>query len=142
MRLSSTGRQFVSRLSKRGIEKKKVLCNFRCNDLFVTIGALIFFIFFSARRHKLIIDGSQQFQTIDGFGVNANALSWNDGELKPAIDMLADGMGSTLWRVVLDQGNWEAANDNSDPNSINWDYYKLFIPIEISEFVGNYWLPE
>jgi O-glycosyl hydrolase len=105
-------------------EEKRICAIFGAMIFFVFIGALLLFPYISARAEtNLIIDGSQQFQTIDGFGVNANVLSWNDGELKPAIDMLADGMGSTLWRVVLDQENWEAVNDNSDPNSFDWDYY-------------------
>src|SRR5205823_9943757 len=29
----------------------------------------------------LTIDGAQTFQTIDGFGVNVNSHSWNNGEL-------------------------------------------------------------
>ena len=37
--------------------------------------------------------------------------------------MLADEMGSTLWRVVFDMEDWESTNDNSDPNVFNWDYY-------------------
>ena len=29
----------------------------------------------------------------------------------------------TLFRVVYDDTNWEANNDNSDPNVMNWSYY-------------------
>jgi hypothetical protein len=45
---------------------------------------------------SLIIDGSQAFQSIDGFGVNANSASWKNGELRPAIDMLVDQLGATI----------------------------------------------
>ena len=69
------------------------------------------------------IDGARRYQTIDGFGVSANSASWNNGELKPAIDLLVDQLGATLWRVVIDNGDWEAVNDNSDPNVFNWTYY-------------------
>lgn len=72
---------------------------------------------------SLTVDGNQRFQTIDGFGVNANSLSWNNGELVPAVDLLADEMGATLWRVVFDMEDWEVTNDNSDANVFNWDYY-------------------
>ncbi len=90
----------------------------------ILIGSLIFFPRFSTQPDtKLVIDGSRQFQTIDGFGVNINSLSWNNGESKPAIDMLADDMGATLWRVVFDQEDWETANDNPDPNVFSWKYY-------------------
>jgi hypothetical protein len=71
----------------------------------------------------LTVNGAQTFQTIDGFGVNANSLSWKNGELRPAIDMLVDQLGATLWRVVFDMEDWENPNDNSDPNSANWTSY-------------------
>ena len=77
----------------------------------------------SAYAATLTVDGAQKFQTIDGFGVNANSLSWKNGELKPAIDILADEMGSSVWRVVFYMEDWESTNDNSDPNVFNWDYY-------------------
>jgi len=32
----------------------------------------------------LTIDGSQTYQTIDGFGLNANHRSWTSNELKPS----------------------------------------------------------
>jgi hypothetical protein len=105
-------------------EKKRlhVICD--ATIFLMLVGTLIFFPYFSAHAAtNLTVDGSQQFQTIDGFGVNANSLSWNNGELKPAIDMLADEMGSNMWRVVFDQEDWESVNDNSDPNVFNWDYY-------------------
>jgi O-glycosyl hydrolase len=70
----------------------------------------------------LTINGNQRFQTIDGFGVSANSLSWNNGELRPAIDRLVDG-GSTIWRVVIDMADWEATNDDANPANFNWNYY-------------------
>ena len=78
---------------------------------------------FSAGAANLIIDGNQRYQTIDGFGVNANSLSWKNGELIPALDLLADDMGVALWRVVFDMEDWEDPNDNADPNEFNWDFY-------------------
>ena len=71
----------------------------------------------------LTIDGSRTYQTIDGWGVSANSASWNNGELRPALDMLVDTNGSTIWRVVIDNADWEAQNDNSDPQVPNWTYY-------------------
>jgi O-glycosyl hydrolase len=69
------------------------------------------------------VNGAQRFQTIDGFGVNANSASWNNGELRPALDMLVDQAGATIWRVIIDDLDWETTNDNSDPNTFNWTYY-------------------
>jgi O-glycosyl hydrolase len=72
---------------------------------------------------NITIDGAQTFQTIDGFGVNVNAHSWNQGELRPALDLLHDQMGATLYRVVYDMEDWEATNDNADPDNADWSYY-------------------
>jgi chitodextrinase/lysophospholipase L1-like esterase len=73
--------------------------------------------------NPLTIDGSQKFQTMNGMGVNINSLSWMNGQSKAAIDLLADQMGSTIWRVVFDMEDWESTNDDSDPNTFNWTYY-------------------
>ncbi len=69
------------------------------------------------------INGAQTFQTMNGFGVNINSLSWKNGESRPAIDLLADGMGVKTWRVVFDEMDWEATNDDGNPNNFNWTYY-------------------
>jgi O-glycosyl hydrolase len=71
----------------------------------------------------LTIDGSQQFQAIDGFGVNVNSASWNNGQLRPALDLLVDQLGATIFRVVIDNADWETANDNGDPQTFNWTAY-------------------
>jgi O-glycosyl hydrolase len=77
----------------------------------------------SVRAATLTIDGSQTYQVIDGFGVNANHRSWTNNELVPVLDALIDEGGMTLFHVIFDNSNWEAVNDNSDPNVMNWDYY-------------------
>jgi Concanavalin A-like lectin/glucanases superfamily/Bacterial Ig domain len=77
----------------------------------------------NAAGAALTIDGNRRFQTIDGFGVSANSGSWNNGELKPALDKLADEGGSTIWRVVIEMADWEATNDDANPANFNWTYY-------------------
>ncbi|HVU15368.1 MAG TPA: DUF4082 domain-containing protein [Candidatus Didemnitutus sp.] len=69
------------------------------------------------------VDGNTAYQTVDGFGVNANHWSWNPNELPPVLDALIDQAGMTLFRVVYDNSDWEATNDNTDSNSMNWTYY-------------------
>jgi chitodextrinase len=69
------------------------------------------------------VNGNQQFQTMDGMGVNINAHSWDNGNVKPALDMLIDQNGSRIFRVVQEMQDWETTNDNSDPNTYNWTYY-------------------
>ena len=76
-----------------------------------------------ASARDIVIDGAETFQTIDGFGVNANHRSFENNELQPVLDALIDDAGMTLFRVVFDNADWEAVNDNNDPNVINWDYF-------------------
>jgi hypothetical protein len=43
---------------------------------------------------------------------------------KPMIDMLIDDLGATIFRLdPYGLTNWEAVNDNDDPNTMNWEYY-------------------
>ncbi len=88
------------------------------------LGAMGFLLFTHvAAAASLSINGAQKYQTIDGFGTNINSLSWTNDNSKAAIDLLADQMGQTLWRVVFDMEDWEATNDNADANTPNWTYY-------------------
>lgn len=67
------------------------------------------------RGQTLTVDGAQTCQTIDGFGANINHLSWTNNELTPALDAMIDQAGITIFRIVFDNSDWEASNDNSDP---------------------------
>jgi O-glycosyl hydrolase/uncharacterized membrane protein YgcG len=70
------------------------------------------------------VDGARRFQRIDGFGVNANPKHWNGGELVPAIDLLTDTLGTTLWRVdMFGTSTWETVNDDADPAHFEWASY-------------------
>src|SRR5882757_8675275 len=77
---------------------------------------------------NLQVDGSNVFQEIDGFGVNANTRRWNGVDLQPALKLMLDSMNATIWRVVVETvEKWEEVNDNNDPFVFNWDYYgKLY----------------
>ena len=87
-------------------------------------------------RHKEVninIDGGTEFQILDGFGVNINAAWWYNGEyrdsrvVQPAIDMLIDSLGATIFRVVIEEMDWESVNDDKDAGNFNWNYYnKVF----------------
>jgi O-glycosyl hydrolase len=76
-----------------------------------------------ARAATISVDGTQTNQVIDGFGVNANHRSWNGTELRPVLDALIDQAGMTLFRVVFDETNWEAINDNTNSAAMDWTYY-------------------
>jgi O-glycosyl hydrolase len=72
---------------------------------------------------RITIDPAQRFQYIDGFGVNFNGTYFRDAQ-KPLIDMLIDDLGATIFRLdPYGLTNWEAVNDNDDPNTMNWEYY-------------------
>ena len=70
------------------------------------IGAMFLVTDLSAHAANLTVDGVQTFQTIDGMGVNINVNSWNNGQLKPALDFLVTTNGSTLFRVIRDPIDW------------------------------------
>ncbi|HOX56343.1 MAG TPA: putative Ig domain-containing protein [Candidatus Paceibacterota bacterium] len=75
------------------------------------------------RSVAVTFQGAQTNQVIDGFGVNINYRSWNGNELQPVVDALIDQAGMTHFRVVYEPTDWEAANDDADPNVFNWSYY-------------------
>jgi len=86
-------------------------------------------IFAQPQEIKLQIDGATRYQTMDGFGVNINTAWWNNGEyndakvVHPAIDLLVDSLGATIFRAVIEEIDWEAVNDDNDPDNFNWTYY-------------------
>jgi O-glycosyl hydrolase len=72
---------------------------------------------------RITVNPDERFQTIDGFGVNFNGTYFRDTQ-KPMIDMLIDDLGATLFRLdPYGLLNWEEANDNDDPEVMNWEYY-------------------
>jgi O-glycosyl hydrolase len=82
-------------------------------------------------------DGSQTYQTIDGFGANINHRSWNGSDLTPVIDALVDQAGMTLFRVIYDKTDWEATNENSSPYVMNWAYYdQIYSSAEFQKMWG------
>ena len=83
--------------------------------VFCTAALLVVLLAGSIRAATITIDGSQTYQVIDGFGVNANHRSWNNNELKPVLDALIDQAGMTLFHVVFDNNNWEAAQRQQRP---------------------------
>jgi hypothetical protein len=58
-----------------------------------------------------VVDGSERHQRMDGFGVEIDPARWNAEELAPTLDRLVDDLGAALFRVRVDAGDWDAAND-------------------------------
>jgi O-glycosyl hydrolase len=94
------------------------------NKIFAACTALVVFVY-AASAQNTTVDGAKKYQTIHGFGVNINPQSWNVNpeSVKEVIDSLITGMGCTSFRLMFDDSDWEAINDNDDPNSYNWTYY-------------------
>jgi O-glycosyl hydrolase len=77
----------------------------------------------SSASSRITLNPDERFQTVDGFGVNFNGTYFRDAQ-KPMIDMLIDDLGATIFRLdPYGLLNWEAVNDNDDPNVMNWEYY-------------------
>jgi O-glycosyl hydrolase len=72
---------------------------------------------------RVNVDPRERSQMIDGFGVNFNGTYFREAQ-KPMIDLLIDDLGATIFRLdPYGLSNWEATNDNNDPNDMNWEYY-------------------
>ncbi len=71
------------------------------------------------------INLSEKYQRIDGFGVNINSKYWEDGKLKPVMDLLIDDLGAVLFRVdVYGKSNWIDPESVLGPSSLNQENYK------------------
>ena len=56
---------------------------------------------------RLVADAGRTYQTVEGFGVNINPGQWNEGNLKQAIDLLVDDLGSVQFRFdCTGLANW------------------------------------
>jgi O-glycosyl hydrolase len=92
---------------------------------------------------KIKIDGAKRHQVLDGLGVNINTAWWYNGEysdgevVRPAIDMLADSLGATIFRAVIEEMDWEQVNDNNDPQKFNWPYYNRIFSTEKFKGIFN-----
>ena len=86
---------------------------------------VIFLFANAAIAQNTTINGAMKYQTIHGLGVNINPQSWNVNpeSVKKVLDSLVTGMGCTSFRLMYDDCDWEAVNDNNDPDSYNWNYY-------------------
>lgn len=80
-------------------------------------------------------DPGDEFQVMSGLGVNANVHSWNNGELKPAIDKIAD-LGEVTWRVIIDKADWEMEEIPGGTETIDW---ALYSPIYENGKMADLW---
>lgn len=80
-------------------------------------------------------DPSERGQVISGLGVNANVHSWNNGELRPAIDTISE-LGDLTWRVIIDKADWETVENPDSPEIIDEARYSR---IYESGKMGDLW---
>lgn len=72
--------------------------------------------------YDVFVDPGRTEQTMTGLGINANVHSWNNGQLKPAIQRYAV-LGPLTWRVIIEKADWET-EQVGDPNIIDAAYYR------------------
>jgi O-glycosyl hydrolase len=87
--------------------------------------SFLFWINVTQAQNMIVINGTKKYQTLHGLGVNINPQSWNvnPDSVKKVIDSLITGLGATSFRLMYDDCDWEAVNDNNDPDSYNWTYF-------------------
>jgi hypothetical protein len=66
---------------------------------------------------NLAVNASVTFQTVGGVGTNINSWSWKNGELQPAIDILIDDLGYSIFRVVHDRICWVSCSSLTRPSA-------------------------
>ena len=94
-------------------------------NILLTAGLCIFLLVHATQAQNVMVDAGIKYQTLHGLGVNINPQSWNvnPDSVKKVIDSLITGLGATSFRLMYDDCDWEAVNDNEDPDTYNWNYY-------------------
>ncbi len=78
-----------------------------------------------AGEKHLVLDAREEFQKIDGFGVNITPAQWRKGNLQSAIDLLVDDLGCTLIRFdCYGKADWLDPNRRDSQNKYPEDYLK------------------
>jgi hypothetical protein len=68
---------------------------------------------------QITIDGRRSFQSIDGFGVNINSKYFIGDQLLPAMHLLVDDLGATLYRVdIWGKSDWIDPTGQSGPSAL------------------------
>lgn len=57
-------------------------------------------------------------QIVTGLGVNANVHSWNNGQLRPAIDKIAE-LGDVTWPVIIEKADWGSRTELAESSVID-----------------------
>lgn len=82
---------------------------------------------------QIQVNANQAFQRLDGFGVNINSKMWQP-RLLPAMDLLLDDLGATLYRVdIFGKSNWPDPTGAIGPESLNPERLEEIYRGEIAE---------
>ena len=74
---------------------------------------------------NILADGTNSYQTIDGFGVNINSKYWDSMGFSKVMDLLLDDLGATLYRVdIWDKSNWVDPASEQDASVLNQATYE------------------
>ena len=86
----------------------------------------------------ITLDFDMKKQIIDGFGVNINAKYWNNGQIKPVVDLLVDDLGATIFRLDhYGNANWVDPNNCGDASLLNAaNYNKIYQTDEFQNALG------
>ena len=91
---------------------------------------------------RISVDMDRKYQTIDGFGVNINSKYWNNGKLKPVMDLLIDDLGANLYRLDhYGKSNWMDPENRYDARVLtqeNFDRVYEGIDFKNAEAMGRY----
>lgn len=89
------------------------------------------------RNIELKLNASVEYQKIDGFGVNINSQYWDGGGLIPAMELLLDNLGATLFRVdIFGKSNWIDPECKIGASALNEENYEK---IYTSKIFKNGW---
>lgn len=75
----------------------------------------------------ITVNAATRYQTMQGFGVNAQPENWGarGAAFAGTADAMVNDLGFNIFRVEIQDGssNWETTNDDANPNNYNWTYY-------------------
>jgi O-glycosyl hydrolase len=73
---------------------------------------------------QVTVNGAVALQPIDGFGVNINSKYWDETRILPAMELLLDDLGATLYRVdIWGKSNWVDPDGTLGPGSLSEGRY-------------------
>lgn len=80
----------------------------------------------------VLVDGERPYQTIDGFGVNINSKYWDERRILPAMELLLEDLGATLYRVdIWGKSDWIDPDGTLGRSALNDQRYEEVYSSEV-----------